>query len=125
MGIVYSSLGEKEQCRDILERALEVYQTIPADGNITPRQRKRVATTLTDIAHAYLSLGDVDTAKKYIDLAILAQRSLYADAHTELIRTLNVMSVVYALLGDKAESQKVRAEAGKLQNQINTQLLFL
>ena len=125
MGIVYSSLGEKERCRDILERALEVYQTIPPDGNITPRQRKRVATTLTDIAHAYLSLGDVDTAKKYIDLANLAQRSLYTDAHTELVRTLNVMSVVYALLGDKAESQKVRAEAGKLQNQINTQPLFL
>ena len=125
MGIVYSSLGEKEKCRDILERALEVYQTIPPDGNITPRQRKRVATTLTDIAHAYLSLGDVDTAKKYIDLAILAQRSMYIDAHTEVIRTLNVMSIVYSLLGDKAESQKVRAEAGKLQNQINTQPLFL
>ena len=125
MGIVYSSLGEKERCRDILERALEVYQTIPPDGNVTPRQRKRVATTLTDIAHAYLSLGDVDTAKKYIGLAILAQRSMYTDAHTEVIRTLNVMSIVYSLLGDKAESQKVRAEAGKLQNQINTQPLFL
>ena len=125
MGIVYSSLGEKEKCRDILERTLGVYQTVPRDGNITPRQQKQVASTLTDIAHAYLSLGDVNTAKKYIDLAILAQRHLHPDAHSEVIRTLNIMSIVYLLLGDKPESQKLRLEAGNIQRQIDSHPLFL
>ena len=125
MGIVYSSLGEKEKCRIILERTLGVYQTLPPDGNITPQQRKRVASTLTDIAHAYLSLGNLNTAKKYIDLAIVAQRHLYPAAHSEVIRTLNIMSIVYLLLGDKPESQKLRLEAGTLQRQIDSHPLFL
>jgi len=67
----------------------------------------------------------LNTAKKYIDLAIVAQRHLYPAAHSEVIRTLNIMSIVYLLLGDKSESQKLRLEAGTLQRQIDSHALFL
>ena len=125
LGIVCSSLGEKEKSRELLEGALAVYQTVPADGKVSKKQRRLVASTLTDVAHAYLCEGDINSAKKHIDLAIMAHRNLYFDPHPETLRTLNVMSIVYALLGDKPESQRLRQEAGKIKNQLDSQPLVL
>lgn len=125
LALVCSSLGERERCRGLLERALLLYQTIPPNGKITMQQRKRVASTLTDITHSYLLLGDTAFAKKYGELALLANRNLYPSAHPETMRSLEVMSIFFALVGDKAESQRLRQEAGKLKNQIDSQPLPL
>ena len=125
LGIICSSLGEKEKSKDLLEGALAVYQTVPPDGKVSTKQRRLVASTLTDVAHAYLSLGDINSAKKHIDLSIMAHRNLYLDPHPETVRTLNVMSTVYALLGDKPESRRLRLEAGKIQHQLDSQPLVL
>lgn len=124
LAIVCSSLGEKEACKTHLEQALALYQTLPPDGVVTMKQRRLVASTLTDVGHAYLALGDLTMAKKYIDLSVVAHQNLYLDGHSESVRALNVASTVYALLGDKPESQRVRMEAGKLQKQINTQSML-
>ena len=114
LGLVYSALGEKQKCKDTLEKSLLLFQTIPADGEIPKKQRKLVSTTVTDLGHAYLFTGDVIGAKRYLDLAIIAQRNIYgSDDHHEVARTLNVLSIVYALLGDNIESRNFRSEAGK------------
>lgn len=120
LAFVCSSLGEKQQSTGLFEQSLGAYQTIPSDGVVSKRQRKLVSSCLTDVAHAYLSLGDITMAKKYIDLSVMAHRNLYIDGHPETIRTLNVASNVYSLLGDKPESRKLRDEAGKLIAQIDS-----
>ncbi len=125
LGLVLNGLGEKSRSCQLLEQALGYYQVVQPDGNVTNTQRKLVASTLIDVAHTYLSLGDISNAKKYIDLANLATHNIYQGAHPETIRALNVMSIVYALLGDKPESRKVRQEAGKLKNQLDTQPMVL
>ena len=125
MGIVVSTLGDKERCLELMEGALGVYQTLPPDGKVTKNQRKVVANTLTDLAHAYLSVGDLNSAKKYIDQANMAHRNMYPEPHSAMVRTLNVMSIVYALLGDKPESEKVRLEAAKLKTEIESQPIVL
>ncbi len=121
LGLVLSNLGEKKRSCQLLEQALGHYQVVQEGENVTSTQRKLVASTLIDLAHTYLSLGDITNAKKYIDLANLATHNIYQEAHPETIRALNVMSVVYALLGDKPESHRIRQEAGKLKNQLDTQ----
>ena len=123
LALVSSSLGEKQRCAELLEQALGAYQTVSPEGTVSKRQRKLVCSCLTDVSHAYLALGDVTMAKKYIDLSVLAHRNLYLEGHPETIRTLNVSSIVYSLLGDKPESQKLRGEAGKLEKQIESQPL--
>lgn len=123
LALVSSSLGEKQRCAELLEQALGAYQTVSPDGAVSKRQRKLVSSCLTDVSHAYLALGNVAMAKKYIDLSVLAHRNLYLDGHPETIRTLNVSSIVYSLLGDKTESQKLRGEAGKLKAQSESQPL--
>lgn len=125
LAIVYSDLGDKEKCKDLLERALGAYQTMPPDGKVMKRQRKLVSRSLTDVAHAYLALGDLAMAKKYVDLSVLAHQNLYLEAHSETVRTLNVGSIVYAMLGNKAESHRLRMEAGKVTAQLESKPLLM
>ena len=112
LGIVCSTLGEHQQSKSYLEQALSTYQTLPDDGNITKRQRKLMASTLIDLSHAYLTLGQLVIAKKHIELAVEAARSVYGEKHPELARALNVKSIAYAMIGDKEGSRKLRQEAG-------------
>lgn len=123
LALVCSALNEKQQCKDLLEKALAAYQTVSPEGTVSKRQRKLVCSCLTDVAHAYLSLGDIIVAKKYIDLSMMAHKNLYLGSHPESVRTLNVSSIVYSLLGDKPESQKLRGEAGKQQAELDRQSL--
>ena len=118
LGLVYASLGERQLCREKLEKALGLFQTIPSDGDIPKKQRKLVATTVTDLGHAYVSTGDIIGAKKYLDLALIAQRGIHGDDHPEVARTLNVLSIVYSLMGDNFESRNSRKEAGKIQSEL-------
>jgi tetratricopeptide (TPR) repeat protein len=125
LAYVYDDLGDKRKCKDLLERALAAYQTMPKDGQVSKRQRKLVASSLTNIAHAYLSLGDLVMAKKYIDLASVAHQNLYVDAHPESVRAMNVSSNIYALLGDKSESIRLRTEAGKIKAKLDSKPLLV
>lgn len=125
LAYVYDDLGDKQKCKDLLERALAAYQTMPKDGQVSKRQRKLVASSLTNIAHAYLSLGDLVMAKKYIDLASVAHQNLYVDAHPESVRAMNISSNIYALLGDKSESIRLRTEAGKIKAKLDSKPLLV
>ena len=125
LAYVYDDLGDKQKCKDLLERALAAYQTMPKNGQVSKRQRKLVASSLTNIAHAYLSLGDLVMAKKYIDLASVAHQNLYVDAHPESVRAMNISSNIYALLGDKSESIRLRTEAGKIKSKLDSKPLLV
>ena len=125
LAYVYDDLGDKQKCEDLLERALAAYQTMPKDGQVSKRQRKLVASSLTNIAHAYLSLGDLVMAKKYIDLASVAHQNLYVDAHPESVRAMNISSNIYALLGDKSEGVRLRTEAGKIKAKLDSKPLLV
>eukprot|EP00731_Ephydatia_muelleri_P023544 Em0015g1127a len=70
LGIVCSTMGEHQLSKSYLEQALATYQTLPDDGSITKRQRKLVASTLIDLSHAYLALGQLVVAKKHVELAV-------------------------------------------------------
>jgi hypothetical protein len=113
LAVVVSCRGEKRRSRDLLEEALSLYQTMPESGEVTVYQRRLVASTLTDLSQAYLGLGQTVLAQKYVELAMLAMPNVYPEGNSETVRALTVAGAVYALLGDKRESQRVGQEAGK------------
>ena len=125
LAYVYDDFGDKRRCKDLLERALGAYQTLPRDGQVSKRQRKVVASSLTNVAHAYLSLGDILMAKKFADLASVANQNVYVQAHPESIRSMNVSSNIYALMGDKSESIRLRTEAGKIKAKLDSKPLLV
>ena len=121
LGIVCSTMGEHQLSKSYLEQALATYQTLPDDGSITKRQRKLVASTLIDLSHAYLALGQLVVAKKHVELAVDAARSVYGEKHPELARALNVKSIAYAMMGDREGSRKLRQEAGTVLGHVDGQ----
>ena len=118
LGLIYASLEERGRCCETLEKALALFQTLPSTGEVPKKQRRLVATTVTDLGHAYLSTGDLVSAKRYLDLASVAQRGIHGDDHPEVVRTLNVLSIVHSLLGDSDKSKELRREAGKIQSRL-------
>ena len=125
LAVVASCQGEKRQSKDLLEQALSLYQTVPESGEVSIYQRRLVAATLTDLSQAYLSLGEMVLAQKYVELAMLAMPNVYPEGSGETVRALSVAGAVFALLGDKRESQRVGQEAGKEKAKLEKRLLAL
>ena len=115
LGLAQAALGEKEESKDNLEKALNLFQTVPAEGEVPRKHRKLIASTVTDLGHAFLLLGDLNNAKRYLDLSVMAHRNIYPEGHAELARTLNVMSIAQSLLGNTSESKTLRKEVGKME----------
>lgn len=114
LGLACDELGEKEESKNFYDQALATSQSVPPSGRVGTQQRKLVASLLVSMVHAYLSVGDLLVAKKYSELAAMMLQSVYPQGHKEMVRLLNIRSIVSALLGDKEGSSKFRVEASKL-----------
>ena len=125
LAVVVSCVGEKRLSRELLEQALGLYQSLPESGEVSVYQRRLVASTLTDLSQAYLTLGQIVLAQKYVELAMLALPSVYPEGSRETVRALSVAGAVYALLGDKRESQRVGQEAGKTKAKLEKRQFFV
>lgn len=123
LAVVVSTQGEKKWSQELLDEALGLYQAVPESGEVSIHQRRLVATTLVDLAHAYLTLGQMVMAKKYIELAVMALPSVCPEGSEEMVRALTVAGTVYALLGDRRESQRLGEEAGKYKAKLEKQQL--
>ena len=123
LAVVVSTQGEKKKSQELLEETLGLYQALPESGEVSVHQRRMVATTLIDLSHAYLTVGQLVMAQKYIDLAVMALPTIYPDGSKETVRALTVAGTVYALLGDRRESLRVGEEASKSKAKLEKQQL--
>lgn len=120
LAIVCSNHGDKKRARKLIEDALALYEkvTIATEGNISDHYKYQIASLMTDLGHVLIYLGELSLAKKYLDMANMSHRNLHGDTHSELARCLNIQSIMYALLGDREESKRVRKEAGGIENKL-------
>lgn len=116
LGLACGQLGEKELSKSYYEQALATVQAIPANGKVSLKQQRLVASLLVDVTHAYLCLGELAVARKYCELATVMLQSVYPQGHTETVRLFNISSIVSALLGDREGSMKYHNEASKLKS---------
>ena len=118
LGILYGGLGFKDTSKDYLERGFS-YMQAGAPPNPDELEGRRfaqdISTTLTDVGHAYLSVGQILQGKKLLDLALMGHKNLHGDDHPEVARTLTVLSIACSMQGNSQESRKMRNEAGKIQ----------
>ena len=114
LGLAYDQLCDRTASRECYDQALATAQSVPPSGRVGVQQRKLVASLLVDVTRAYLCLGDLLVARKYSELATVMLESIYPHGHAEIVRLLNIRSIVSALLGDKSGSTKFRVEASKL-----------
>ena len=120
LAIVCGNHGNKKRARKLIEDALALYEkvTIATEGNISNHYKYLIASLMTDLGHVLLYLGELPLAKKYLDMANMSNRNLHGDTHNELARCLNIQSIMYALLGDREESRRLRREAGVIENKL-------
>ncbi|KAK3754964.1 hypothetical protein QZH41_017348, partial [Actinostola sp. cb2023] len=122
LGAVYGALGFKQQSKDYIERALSYMQ---AAAPTTPDEIEgrrftcEVASTLADLGHAYLSIGDAFAGRKMLELAVTGLKNMYGDEHPEVVRTLTILGTAYTMQGNWQEGKKMRKEAGKLQSKLD------
>jgi len=118
LGRTYAQLRDYNQSREWFEHALGAYQTLPEQGKATKKQQRLISSSLIDVAHSYLVLGDLAVAKKYSDLACMVLDSLYPEGNGETVRILRIGSVIHSLMGDKEESMKQQARASKIESKL-------
>lgn len=122
LGAVYGSLGFKQRSKEFIERSLSYMQASApiSEDEIERRQFAcEVASTLTDLGHAYLSVGDAFSGRKMLELAVTGLKNMYGEEHPEVVRALTVLGTAYTMQGNWQEGKKMRREAGKLQAKID------
>lgn len=127
LGATYGSLGFKGRSCDYIERAFSFMQSaapVNPDEVETRRFTSDVASTLTDLGHAYLSLGETIAARRFLDMALNGHKNIHGDEHPEVVRTLTVLGIAYTMQGNWPEARKVRKEAGKLQAKLDAKPLI-
>lgn len=127
LGATYGSLGFKERSRDYIERAFSFLQSAaPTSPDEVEARRftSDVASTLTDLGHAYLSLGETTPARRFLDMALNGHKNIHGEEHPEVVRTLTVLGIAYTMQGDWTEAKKMRKEAGKLQAKLDAKPLI-
>jgi len=120
LSIVCGNRGDKKRARKLIEEAMALYErvTIATEGNLSDHQKSQIASLMTDLGHVLIYLGEIPLAKKYLDMANMSHHNLHGNTHSELARCLQVQSILYALLGDREESKRVRQEAGGIEKKL-------
>jgi CHAT domain-containing protein/tetratricopeptide (TPR) repeat protein len=104
LGRTYNDLGERENAREYLERALAARRAA--------NDRRGEGTTLHNLAGVYNNLGDLSKARATFDLALQVRREL-GDKRGELM-TLNGLGQLYAGRGDFKQAVPFYEEVQKL-----------
>lgn len=129
LGVTCSSLGDTSRSKDLLEKGLmELQNAAPDDPHA--RENKwfaaEISSAVTNLGHAYLSLGKINQGRKLLELALIGHQNVHGDAHHEVIRTLTTLSIAHAMQGNSQESKRLRNEAGKIKKKLDMKApLFL
>lgn len=129
LGVTCNSLGETSRSKDLLERGLMELQNA-APGDPQAKENKwfaaEISSAVTNLGHAYLSLGKINQGRKLLELALIGHQNVHGDVHHEVMRTLTTLSIAHAMQGNSRESKRLRNEAGKIKKKLDTgALLFL
>ena len=129
LGVTCSSLGETSRSKDLLEKGLmELQNAAPHDPHAKENKwfAAEISSAVTNLGHAYLSLGKVNQGRKLLELALIGHQNVHGEAHNEVMRTLTTLSIAHAMQGNSQESKRLRNEAGKIKKKLDTKApLFL
>ncbi len=101
----YSSLGNAEKERELLEQALAINERHYCLDHPV------VAVTLTNLGNAYYRLGETLKSRELWERALATKERHYGLDHPEVAVTLNNLCVAYESLGDAQKSRELLERA--------------
>jgi tetratricopeptide (TPR) repeat protein len=96
--IIYDEMGDPQRAVDTLERALAM-----AVG-IDDQHPSRIAAIRSNLASAYLSLGDIDRTVELQRQVLAHQQSLWGEQHPLVIGTITHLAIAESWRRDQAAS---------------------
>ena len=123
LGSTCGALGYHQQSREYFEKVVMLMQSLPPDSSGDFPHASEFSTAMTDLGHAYLLEGRLVYAKKVLELARNLNKNLRGEEHPQVVRTMEILSIVLLMMGDKGESSKMMADSAKLRDSINAKLI--
>jgi tetratricopeptide (TPR) repeat protein len=106
LGVVLTALKDWSESKEIFAQALHLHRLIPlSESNTT---LFNISITMSDLGLANLHCGDLHFARKLLEECLESHRR--SNDHIESIRTMHILSHVYALLGRADQVQKLERE---------------
>jgi eukaryotic-like serine/threonine-protein kinase len=105
LGNLYFSMGEHEQARTYLERALELRQKL-----LGPRHPE-VASSLNALSGVLYAMGDYPQARVLTERTLALRRELLGAEHPEVASTLGNLANVLDSLGEYEQARQQMEEA--------------
>ena len=105
----YGDLGDVNQKRDLLERALEIQETHYG------KDHYEVAAVLTSLGNAYDILGDFVKQKNSLERALKIGEAHYGSNHYQVAKVLLNLSSAYRAIGDVYQQRDLLERALKIQ----------
>ena len=100
--MIYQGLGDLEQAKEYLERALVIRLEKLGSGHVD------VAVSYATLASIYQDLGDFEQAKKYQQRALDIQLDKLGPEHVNVERSYNNLSLIYKDLGDLEQAKEYK-----------------
>jgi len=108
LGISYGLLGDAEQERDLLERALAIQEREHGPDHCD------VATTLANLGNAYDRLGDLARQRELLERALKINEREYGADHHAVATTLVNLGSVHGRLGDHTRQRDILERAHRI-----------
>ena len=110
LGNVYGTLGDVPKKRDLLEKALKMYE-----AHFGEKDHPRLASTLASLGNAYGALGDVPKKRDLLEKALKIKEAYFGEKdHPDLASTLHNLGDAYGALGDVPKKRDLLEKALKM-----------
>ena len=88
-GLVYLTLGEYNQAKELHENALVICKKIFGGDHAD------VATSYNNLASVYNSLGEYNQAKELHEKALVIRKKIFGEDHVDIVASYNDLALVY------------------------------
>ena len=105
LGNAYGRLGDHAKARDVLERALPIFERACGCDHAN------VAITMNGLLIAYNSLGDWAKARDMLERELAIKERAYGKDSTQVAATLTNLGLAHMQLGDSAKARDVLNES--------------
>ena len=104
-GRVYWALGEHNQAKELLEKALVIHKKIFGEDHAS------VATSYNNLASVYNSLGEYNQAKELLEKALVIRKKIFGEDHADVATSYNNLASVYDSLGENNQVKELHEKA--------------
>lgn len=113
LGDVYRNLGNYEEARLLLERSMQIRESLHEGDH------PDVAESLNSFGALSSQTGEYDAASEYLNRALEMRLRLFGNVHKDVVKSYTTLANLKQTTGDYDEAEKLYREALSINNQLS------